>query len=149
MATAPLPHLPRRTRRAVLHAPRPPPSPSPQRPPAPSAGELVRSEAWEELERRGANIAILPFSGKQRTGASFGPVRLEHLENGRLTEIETWSEQRSGDPLIEALKAPDVARFAGFLGQAPVRATLSWSLPDRRITVIGRRGGDPFEEVIR
>ena len=48
-----------------------------------AAGELVRSEAWEELQRRGANIAILPFSGKQRTGASFGPIRLEHLENGR------------------------------------------------------------------
>src|SRR5213082_1846545 len=90
------------------------------------AGELVRSEAWEELERRGANSAILPFSGKQRSGASFGPVRLEHLENGRLREIETWTEQRSGDPLIEALKAPVLARFAGFLGLPPVRATLSW-----------------------
>lgn len=113
------------------------------------AGELVRTEAWEELERRGANIAIVPFSGKQRTGASFGPVRLEHLENRRLREIETWSEQRSGDPLIEALKAPVVGRFAGFLGQAPVRATLSWSLPDRRVRVTGRRGDEPFEELIR
>src|SRR2546421_4902913 len=78
-----------------------------------------------------------------------GPIRLEHPENGRLREIETWSEQRSGDPLIEALKAPVLARFAGFLGLPPVRATLSWTLPDRRITVTGRRGNDSFEEVIR
>ena len=73
---------------------------------------------------------------------------LAQTVRGRLREVETWSEQRSGDPLIEALKAPVVARFAGFLGLPPVRGTLSW-MPDRRITVTGRRGNDPFEEVIR
>jgi hypothetical protein len=114
----------------------------------PSAGELTRSEAWEELQHRGANIATLPFAGKRRTGASFGPIRLERLENDQLIEIETWSEQRSGDALIEALKAPVVARFASFLSQPPIRATLSWTVPDRRITITGKRSNEPFEEVI-
>ena len=98
----------------------------------PSAGELTRTEAWEELQRRGANIATVPFTGKRRTGASFGPIRLERLEKDQFIEIETWSEQRSGDALIEALKAPVAARFASFLGQPPIRATLTWTLPDRR-----------------
>ena len=64
----------------------------------------------------------MPFTGKRRTGVSFGPIRLERLENDQLDEIETWSEQRSGDPLIEALKAPVVARFASFLSQPPIRS---------------------------
>jgi DNA invertase Pin-like site-specific DNA recombinase len=114
----------------------------------PSIGELTRSEAWEELQRRGANIATLRFTGKRRTGASFGPIRLERLENDQLIEIETWSDQRSGDALIEALKAPVVARFASFLGQPPIRAALTWTLSDRRITITGKRGKEPFEEVI-
>ena len=111
-------------------------------------GELTRSETWEELERRGANMATLPFSGERRAGVRFDPIRLERLENGQLTEVETWSEQRSGDPLMEALKAPVAARFASFLGQPPIRATLAWTLPDRQITFTGKRGGEPFEDVI-
>jgi hypothetical protein len=62
---------------------------------------------------------------------------------------------RDQDPLplsdedhIEALKAPVVARFASFLGQPPIRATLTWTLPDRRIMITGKRGDEPFEEVI-
>jgi hypothetical protein len=88
----------------------------------------------------------LAFSGERRAGARFAPIRLERLDNDQLIEIETWSEQRSGDALIEALKAPVVARFASFLGQPPIRATLSWTVPDRRITITGRRGDQPFEE---
>ena len=63
-------------------------------------------------------------------------------------EIETWSDQRSGDALIEALKAPVVARFASFAGQPPIRASLTWTVPDRRITITGKRGNEPFEEDI-
>ena len=114
----------------------------------PGPGELTRTVAWEELERRGATVATLPFTGERRAGVSFAPIWLERLENGRLTEVETWSEQRSGDALSEALKAPVVARFASFVGQPPVRATLTWRLPNRQITITGKRGGEPFEEVI-
>ncbi len=70
------------------------------------------------------------------------------IANGELTEIETWSEQRSGDPLIEALKAPVAARFASFLGQPSIRATLTWLLAERQIVIAGRRGEEPFEEFI-
>ena len=107
-----------------------------------------RIQAWEELERRGANIATLPFTGERRAGVSFATIRLDRLENGQLTEIETWSEQGSGDALIEALKEPVVARFASFLGQPPIRGTLAWTLPDRRITITATRGNEPLEEVI-
>ena len=147
LATAPLPHLPRPTRRRLLYAPRPQRSTPHSARLRPSAGELTCSEAWEE-PHRGANIATLPFTGKRRTDASFGPIRLERLENDQLIEIETWSEQRSGDQLIEALKAPVVARFASFLSQPPIRATLTRTLPDRRITITGKRGNKPFEELI-
>jgi hypothetical protein len=41
-----------------------------------------------------------------------------------------------------------VARFASFLGQPPIRATLTWTVRDHRITITGKRGNDPLEEVI-
>jgi len=41
-----------------------------------------------------------------------------------------------------------VGRFASFLGQPPIRATLTWTVPDRRITITGTRGNEPFDEVI-
>jgi len=41
-----------------------------------------------------------------------------------------------------------VARFASFLGQSPIRAALTWTVPDRRITITGKRGDQPFEDVI-
>jgi hypothetical protein len=88
----------------------------------------------------------VPFTGSRRAGASFDPIRLERLTNGQLTEIETWSEQRPGDPLIEALKAPVAGRFGSFLGQSPIRATLTWLLAERCVTITGRRGEASFEE---
>jgi hypothetical protein len=41
-----------------------------------------------------------------------------------------------------------VGRFASFLGQPPIRAALTWTLSDRHITITGKRGNEPFEEVI-
>jgi hypothetical protein len=61
-------------------------------------------EVWEELERRGASIASVRFTGDRRAGASFGPVTLGRVENDQYVELERW--EGSGDQLIEALKAP-------------------------------------------
>jgi hypothetical protein len=112
------------------------------------ASELTRDEAWDELKHRGANLATVPFTGSRRAGASFAPIRLDRLTNTELTKIETWSEQRSGDPLIEALKAPVVGRFASFLGQPPIRGTLTWVLAERCVTITGERGDEPFGETL-
>jgi len=91
----------------------------------------------------------VPFNGSRRAGISFGPIRLERLTNGELRDIETWSEQRSGDPLIEALNAPVVGRFGSLLGQPPIRATLTWMLAERCVTITGKRGEGSFEETLQ
>jgi len=41
-----------------------------------------------------------------------------------------------------------VGRFGSFLGQPPIRATLTWTVPDRRITITGKRGTEPFEDAM-
>jgi hypothetical protein len=42
-----------------------------------------------------------------------------------------------------------MARSAGFLGPPPrVGTRPTWTLPDRRIMITGKRGNHPFEEVI-
>lgn len=98
---------------------------------------------------RDSRTAWAGQTGSRRAGASFGPVRLERLTNSELTTIETWSEQRSSDPLIEALTARVVGRFASFLGQPPIRGTLTRVLTERCVTITGRRGDEPFEETLR
>jgi hypothetical protein len=119
LATAPLPHLPRPTRRRLLHAPRPQRNTPPRRTPAPKRrrADPQRGMGGAAAPRR--EHRHLAVTGKRRTGVSFGPIRLERLENNQLIEIETWSEQRSGDALIEALKAPR----RGPLRQLPRPAT--------------------------
>ena len=97
------------------------------------------------MTRTSRRLAVHRRAG---VGARFGAIRLERLENDQLIEIQTRSERRSGDALVEALKAPVVARFASFLGQPPIRARLTWTVPDHRITITGKRGDQPFEEAI-
>ena len=148
LATAPLPHLPRPTRGRLLHAPRPRRSAPPQRPPAPKRRRADAQRGVGGAAAPQREPCHLPVHRQARHRRQLWPIRLERLENDQLIQIETWSEQRSGDALIEALKAPVVARFASFLGQPPIRATLTWTLPARRITITGKRSNEPFEELV-
>ena len=114
----------------------------------PADGEpTLDRQVWEELERRGASIASIPFTGHRRTGASFGPVTLGRVENNEYVELERWED--SGDQLIEALKAPVSNRFGSFAGQPVIRGTLSWTTADHRIMITAKRGEEPFEEIVR
>ena len=114
----------------------------------PVDGELTLDrQVWEELERRGASIASIPFTGHRRPGASFGPVTLGRVENNEYLELERW--EGSGDQLIEALKAPVSDQFGSFAGQPVIRGTLSWTTADHRIMITAKRGEQPFEEIVR
>jgi hypothetical protein len=110
-----------------------------------SFGEPTRGQAWEELQRRGANIATLPFTGERRTGARFGPTRLERLENDQLIEVKTWSEQRLRRC---AHRSPHSAR-RGPLRQLPRPAiNPRHAHLDRARSSHHDHRNDPFEEVI-
>ena len=90
---------------------------------------LARDHVWAELERRGATIATVPFSGRAGRGGT----------------VERWSGH---DELCYALEAPIWDRFGSFAGQPLIVGTVIWTTADRRVVIEGRRGDKRFEELV-
>jgi hypothetical protein len=103
-----------------------------------------RPAVWEELERRGATVAVVSFRGYAGQGAQPDTIKLLRLEDELLVEVERWTGR---DQLCDALKVPVWDRFGSFAGQPPVRGELVWSTEDRRVAICGNRGDSPFEEL--
>ncbi len=98
---------------------------------------------WEELEWRGATIALVPFSGRSGLGGRVGTIVLSRLDGDELLDVERWTVR---DELACALKAPVWDRFGHFVGQPSIRGTVGWMVAGRRVVIEGERGGDPFKK---
>ena len=55
-----------------------------------AASWRVADVVWEELERRGATIAVVPFSGRAGEGGWTGTVTLSRVDGGELVDVERW-----------------------------------------------------------
>lgn len=112
----------------------------------PARLELVRLEVWEELERRGATIAVVPFWGRAGRGGQTERIRLSRIDGDQLVDIELWTGR---DELAYALEAPVWDRFGMFAGQPAIRGDVIWTLHDRSVVIVGMRGDTHFEEAVR
>ena len=109
--------------------------------------ELVRrDDVWAELERRGATMATVPFSGRAGLGGTVGTITLSRFGGGEVVDVERWSGR---DELAYALEAPVWDRFGQFNGHPRVRGTVTWLLADRLVLIAGERGDMPFEEIVQ
>jgi hypothetical protein len=112
----------------------------------PGVGELLSRQAvWDELERRGATIAAVLFSGRAGQGGRIATITLSRLEGDELVDVERWSRR---DEPAYALEGPVWDRYGGFAGQPWVRGTVTWTVADRCVLIGGQRGGEAFEEVV-
>jgi hypothetical protein len=100
---------------------------------------------WEELERRSATLAVVPFSGRAGTAGTTGTITFSWLAGDELVGFERW---RGRDELALALEGPVWDRYGQFAGQPLIRGTVTWAVADRRVLIAGRRGGEAFEETI-
>jgi hypothetical protein len=100
---------------------------------------------WEELERRGAEIAVVPFWGRAGRGGRTETITLSRVENDGLIDVERWS---SPDELAYALEASVWDRFGLFPGQPLIRGEVIWTARDRSVVIVGTRGGERFEETV-
>jgi len=58
----------------------------------PGRGELVGHQAvCEELERRGATLAVAPFSGRADQGERTGAITLSRLQGDEFVDVELWT----------------------------------------------------------
>lgn len=92
---------------------------------------------WEELERRRATVAVVPFWGRAGSGGRTGTSKLLRLDGEELVDAERWT---SRDELGYALEAPVWERFGTFVGHPLIRGEVVWSADDRTVVISGRRG---------
>jgi hypothetical protein len=112
----------------------------------PARRELVwRPAVWEELERRGATVAVVPFWGRAGRGGQTERIDLLRVECERLVEVERWT---SRDELCYALEAPVWERFGTFAGLPLTQGEVMWTAADRSVLIRGR-GGRMLEEFVR
>ena len=105
----------------------------------------ARRAVWEELERRGATIAVVPFSGRAGHGGTTETITLSRLDGQEVVDVERWSGR---DELALALEGPVWDRYGQFVGHPWIRGTVTWSLADRCILIAGQRGDEVFEEAL-
>ena len=106
---------------------------------------LARGDVWAELERRGATIATVPFSGRAGSGGRTDRIVLSRPDRDELVDVERWSGR---DELCYALEAPIWDRFGSFAGLPLIVGTVIWTAAERRIVIEGRRGEKRFEELV-
>jgi hypothetical protein len=106
---------------------------------------VARRDVWEELQRRGATTAIVPFTGRAGEGGRVGTIIPSRLDGEHVVTVERWSGR---DALADALEAPVWDRYGTFAGQRRTAGRLTWELADRQISIDGRRGGEKFQEVL-
>jgi hypothetical protein len=112
----------------------------------PGRWELLPGPAvWDELEKRGATVAVVPFSGRAGRGGRVDRIVLSRLDGDELVDVERWTGR---DDLCHALEAPIWDRFGSFAGQPQIAATVVWTSADRRVVIEGRRGDARFEEIV-
>ncbi len=99
---------------------------------------------WDGLERRGATVAVVAFSGRAGQGGRIEPIRLSRHDGEQdLVDVDRWMYR---DELAFALEAPVWDRYGTFAGHPLIRGTVTWTTADRRVVIAGRRGSEPFEE---
>jgi hypothetical protein len=100
----------------------------------------------EELERRGALVAVVPFWGRAGQGGTTATIRLCRVEGDEVIDVERWS---SRDELAYALEAPVWDRFGLFAGLQLTRGEVIWTVEERSVAIVGTRGDRRFEETVR
>jgi hypothetical protein len=109
------------------------------------SGELLHEDVWERLERRGATIAVVPFSGCAGAGGRVDTIILSRLDGDKLVDVVRSTAR---DELTYALEGPIWDRYGVFAGQPSICGAVTWALPHRSIVIAGRRGSEAFEEVV-
>ncbi len=96
-----------------------------------------------ELERRELIEAVVPFCCQSGGGWTTHSVRLrsDRPSLGYVTSCP------ADDELLFALAEPLWAQCGFFAGQS-ARGEVVWNVQDRRVTIAGTRGGQPFREEV-
>jgi hypothetical protein len=106
-------------------------------------GELhALDDVWRALERAGAQLALVRFTGGGGRQGTLERVSIEAAGRAR------WRGAGEAQ-LAGALAAPAWGRYGTFKGQPPIAATLQWRVADRSLLLSGTRGTERFEQTLQ
>ena len=92
---------------------------------------LWGAAVWEELEQRGATMAIVPSWGRAGRGGTIATITLSRVEDGALVDVERWSSR------------DELNVRAGSAGLGSVRGVCRTALHARRGDLDGRGSYGP------
>jgi hypothetical protein len=104
---------------------------------------FAEEDVWRELERWGATVALVGFSGG---GGHPGSIAAVTLEDAGKRELARWGHGEGELP--EALAAPIWGRYALFRGHPRITGLVMWDVQERQVIVAGDRGGRKFDELL-
>ncbi len=116
--------------------------------------KMTRSEAFRELASRGADRAVVAFSGGNDEG---GPDSITlYVGEGELSTLTTWPtgtrtvEEQAEDRLADALSDPIFEAYGTFAGDFDVTGEVIWDVAERSVQMIRdeRSGYDHLEELL-
>jgi predicted nucleic acid-binding Zn ribbon protein len=105
--------------------------------------EPTIDSVWQELERWGAAIAVVRFSGGSGRPGSLAAVT---VEDAARHELARWSDGEGALP--DELAAPIWGRYARFRGHPPIVGMVIWDVTNREVLASGTRGEQQFNEVL-
>jgi hypothetical protein len=106
---------------------------------------LASDAIWQELEARGATIAMVPFSGRAGRSGHIDRIVLSRFDGDERVDVE----RRAGrDELCYVLEAATWDRYGSFASPPLISGTVIWTTADRRVVIEGRRGDERFEEFV-
>jgi hypothetical protein len=106
---------------------------------------VSRAAVWDELERRGVSVAMVPFRGRAGQGGEIDVIQLQRVRDGASRDVRLWP---GSDELANALAAPVWGRLGTFAGHPLVLAAVIWTVNRRSVVIVGRRGDRRFEEIV-
>ena len=107
-------------------------------------GELHAVEdVWRALERAGAQLALVRFSGGGGRPGTLEGLSIQPQGSAPARLVDAGQSELAG-----ALAAPAWARYGSFRGQPRIAAMLQWSVAERSLTLAGTRGTGRFQEIL-
>ncbi len=118
--------------------------------------DMTRAQVFEELASRGADRAVLEFSGGNDEGGPDtitlykGEGRVGGLSPSAYAGVDSTAAQKAEAELVAWLSQPIYDQYGGFDGDFDVYGELIWDVAKRSVEIVGEERSEysHFEDLL-